>query len=324
MGANQRHKVSGYVHAKTRADIDTNVKILKKLKWPEHKVDVVIDTDTYNEIDDQYAIAYALRSEDRMTVKAIYAAPFDNDKCADAKEGMELSFKEIHNICTKLGQTDILEHTFKGSPAFMDNEVTPVMSDAVNDLVERAMTYTEENPLYIIALGAITNIASALLVKPEIADRIVLIWLGGHAMFWDNTYEFNMLQDIAAVRVVFKTPLAMVQLPCMGVVSSFRTSGPELEYWLRGKNELCDYLADITAEEAILRGGNQAWTRAIWDVTAVAWLVDESFMNDSIEKVPVPEYDDIYAHDPHQHLMRYVYGINRDALFYDLFTKLAK
>ena len=106
MGANQRHKVSGYVHAKTRADIDTNVKILKKLKWPEHKVDVVIDTDTYNEIDDQYAIAYALRSEDRMTVKAIYAAPFDNDKCADAKEGMELSFKEIHNICTKLGQTD--------------------------------------------------------------------------------------------------------------------------------------------------------------------------------------------------------------------------
>ena len=324
MGINSRVNGGRFAKGSTRADIETNVRILNKLRWPKEKVDVVIDTDTYNEIDDQYAIAYALRSPDRMTVKAIYAAPFDNDKCADAKEGMELSFKEIHNICTLLGETDILANTFRGAEQFLPDEKTPVMSDAVNDLVERAMTYTEENPLYVIALGAITNIASALLVKPEIADRIVLIWLGGHGKHWPHTFEFNMLQDVAAARVVYLTKLPMVLLPCQGVVSGFTVSGPDLEHWLRGKNDLCNYLCDVTIAEAEERNKIATWTRAIWDVTAVAWLVDESFMNDYIDHVPVPEYDDIYAPDPNGHLMRYVYGINRDRLLLDLFTKLAK
>ncbi|GHV62016.1 hypothetical protein AGMMS49587_07680 [Spirochaetia bacterium] len=40
------------------------------------------------------------------------------------------------------------------------------------------MHYSEDNPLYVIAIGTITNVASALLIKPEIKDRIVIIWLG--------------------------------------------------------------------------------------------------------------------------------------------------
>ena len=43
------------------------------------KVDVVIDTDTYNEIDDQFAVSYLLRSKDRLNTVALYAAPFFND-----------------------------------------------------------------------------------------------------------------------------------------------------------------------------------------------------------------------------------------------------
>lgn len=45
----------------------------------ERKVHAVIDSDTYNEVDDQFAISYALLSPDRIDVEAVYAAPFSSD-----------------------------------------------------------------------------------------------------------------------------------------------------------------------------------------------------------------------------------------------------
>ena len=104
------------------------------------------------------------------------------------------------------------------------------------------MERSEEQPLYVIAIGAITNVASAILLEPKIIEKIVLVWLGGNAHDWTDNKEFNLYQDVAAARVVFGCGVPLVQLPCAGVVSGFRTTGPELEYWLRGKNKLCDYL----------------------------------------------------------------------------------
>jgi hypothetical protein len=102
------------------------------------------------------------------------------------------------------------------------------------------------------------------------------------------------------------------------------TSGPELEYWLRGKNALCDYLVSVTTEQALEDGGLPTWTRVIWDVTAVAWLLDRNFMLDRLEPSPIPEYDHHYAFSKTRHLIRYVYHIHRDALFEDLFRTLAE
>ena len=50
--------------------------MVKKLTLPEGIIDMVLDTDTYNEIDDQFAISYALRAKEKLDVKALYAAPF--------------------------------------------------------------------------------------------------------------------------------------------------------------------------------------------------------------------------------------------------------
>ncbi|MFC1725309.1 hypothetical protein ACFL4T_06755 [candidate division KSB1 bacterium] len=43
---------------------------------PAGRVRMVLDTDTYNEIDDQFAVVYSLISPERLNVEAIYAAPF--------------------------------------------------------------------------------------------------------------------------------------------------------------------------------------------------------------------------------------------------------
>lgn len=303
---------------------EENLKLVKMLKWPEGKVDVILDTDTYNEVDDQFALAYMLRSEEKLNVKAVYAAPFFNQKSNGPEDGMLKSYDEIGKMLKLLDREDMMDKVYLGSRQFLQSETRPVQSEAANDLARRAMDYTQENPLYVLAIGAITNISSALLINPEIKDRMVVVWLGGNGFEWPDNYEFNARQDVAAVRVLLGCGVPVVLLPCRGVVSAFSVSGPELEYWLRGKNELCDYLVETTLEYAKEKGYPDVWTKPIWDVTTVGWLLSRDYFMDRLVPSPIAEYDHKWAFDQSRHMIRYVYYINRDLLFQDLFRKLVK
>jgi len=305
-----------------KAKLDSGT-LLKRLEKPKGKVDVVLDSDMYNEIDDQFALSYLIKSEEKLNLQAIYAAPFFNHHSESPGDGMEKSYDEVFKVLDLIEREEYKEVTYRGSKTYLPNENEPVDSPAARDLVKRAMERGDE-PLYVVAIAAITNVASAILMEPEIINKIVVVWLGGNSHDWHNNREFNAYQDVAAARVIFGCGVPVVQLPCMGVVSAFSTTGPELEYWLKGKNKLCDYLVENTVNEADIVGQKKCWSRAIWDVTAVAWLLDEEFMVERYEPSPIPEYDDRWGFDRTRHFIKYVYGINRDALFADLFEKLSK
>ena len=70
----------------------------------------------------------------------------------------------------------------------------------------------------------------------------------------------------------------------------------------------------------------KVWSRVIWDVTTIGWLLnrDGSFMQDKLIPTPIPQYDHHYSQDSRRPLCRYVYMVRRDALFADLFGRLAK
>jgi hypothetical protein len=301
-----------------------NAGLLRRLQKPSGQVDVVLDTDAYNEIDDQFALAFLVKSPEKLRLRGIYAAPFHNRNSSGPADGMEKSYHEILKILSLMKRDDLRPLVKRGSGAYLPSEGEPVDSEAARDLAALAAGYSEDRPLYIVAIGAITNIASAILMRPEIIGRIVIVWLGGNGLHWVDNAEFNLSQDIAAARIVFGCGAALVQLPCLGVVSEFSLSGPELEHWLRGKNELCDYLVDYTTASALRDGGLPNWTRVIWDVTAVGWLLDGDFMLDRLEPSPIPEYDHRWSFDPRRHLYRYVYRIHRDRLFQALFEKLGE
>ena len=296
---------------------------LKNLECPRKKADVVLDSDAYNEIDDQFAISYALKAQEKLDVKALYAAPFFNERSSGPADGMERSYGEILKLLRLSG---FEKPVFRGSARYLPDETTAVQSDAAADLCRRAMGYTPEKPLYVVAIGAITNVASALLTEPRIADRIVVVWLGGNSLEWHTNREFNCMQDIAAARVVFASGAPLVMLPCQGVVSAFTTTGPELTHWLKGRNPLCDYLVQNTVNAAEAYAKGRVWSRVIWDVTAVGWLLNDGgrLMSDRLIPTPIPEYDHHYAMDFTRPLCRYVYQIHRDALFADLFDRLAE
>ena len=53
----------------------TEKKMHEMLAIPKGKLRVVIDTDAKNEVDDQYALTWALLSQDQLEIEGMYAAP---------------------------------------------------------------------------------------------------------------------------------------------------------------------------------------------------------------------------------------------------------
>jgi purine nucleosidase len=293
---------------------------LQQLQPPSGKVRMVLDTDTYNEVDDQFALAYACLSDEKIDLEAVYAAPFLNSRSVSPTDGMEKSYNEILRLLAMLGRSPE-GFAFRGSETFLKESSVPVGSDAVSDLVRRAMASTPGDPLYVVAIGCITNVASAILTQPEIIRNIVVVWLGGNSLEWPDQREFNLMQDILAAQVVLNSGVPLVIMPCKPVVSHFHTTLPELKHHLGGKNKLADYLVNIVDDYS---GGREVYSKVIWDVVAVAWLVNPRWVPTHLVHSPVLTTQLTYSTDRSRHFIRMAASLNRDAIFSDLFRKLAE
>lgn len=291
--------------------------ILEDIKSDSIK-NIILDTDTYNEIDDQFALAYAMLSPDRVNILSVNAAPFLNSRSTSAGDGMMKSYNEIFRIM-KLVDPDASFPVYKGSDSFLPDKDTPVESEAAENIINTVMN--SEGLIYIVAIGAITNVASAIIKCPEITKKCAVIWLGGHALHYQNTHEFNLYQDVAAAQVVFDSKIPLVQIPCNGVCTEFVTTIPELEFYLNGKNELCDYLVNIVRSYTKKPYG---WSKIVWDVTAVAVLVKPTALD--MVTIPTPYIDSEcrYSFDPARHHYVYIRKIRRDPIYSDLFKKLSE
>lgn len=292
---------------------------LEQLNPPSGKVRMILDTDTYNEVDDQFALSYAYLSKDKIKIEAVYAAPFHNERSNGPGDGMEKSYQEILRLLKFIGKSPE-GFVFRGSDNYMQDINQPIRSEAALDLVKRALASSPEDPLYVVSIGCITNIASAILIEPKIIENIVVVWLGGNGLNWPDQKEFNLKQDVLAAQIVLNSGVPLVIMPCRPVVSHFQTTIPELKYYLEGKNELSDYLYNIVVDYS---GGRDAWSKVIWDVTAVAWLVNPSWISTTLVHSPVLTDQLTYSVDMRRHFVRMANDLNRDAIFRDMFKKLS-
>ena len=194
-------------------------------KLSHKKINVILDTDTYNECDDQFALAYLIKSQDMFNIEAITVAPYSHTK-RDVKviDGQELSYNEILKICNWLN-FDTIDKVFKGSMDYIQNGYDE-NNDAVNKIIEVAL---KNDKTYILGIGAITNIALAIKKEPKIIDRIEIIWLCGNEIEYKDNLEYNFKQDIEAVKIVFDSTVKMTILPCRNVVSDLRIDIAELK-----------------------------------------------------------------------------------------------
>jgi inosine-uridine nucleoside N-ribohydrolase len=292
--------------------------LIRRLRPPAGPVSAVLDTDAYNEIDDQFALVYSLLSES-IDLQAVYAAPFHNSRSSGPGDGMEKSYEEILRVLERLGRSPE-GLVFKGSHDFMRGIKRPIVSPAVQNLIARAEAMPEGQALYVLAIGAITNVASALLTRPSLVERIAVVWLGGQPHSWHTADEFNLRQDVAAAQVVFDSGVPLVHLPCSNVAEHIRTTVPEVRRHLAGTTPIGDYLVEIFEDFM----GENTWARSkvIWDVITVAWLLNADWVPTRLAPSPILTERITWSADPSRHFIREGIGAHRDAIFADLFRKV--
>ena len=293
--------------------------LVRRLEPPKGRVKMVLDTDTYNEVDDQFALAYSLLSPEKLDVLAVYAAPYFNDRSSGPEDGMEKSYAEIVRLLGKMGRTSE-GFVFKGSRGYLPDGETPVESEAARDLVKKAMAMPEGELLYVVAIGAITNVASAILMEPEIVKKICVVWLGGHPLSASTAREFNLMQDVPAARVVLDCGVPFTLVPCMGVASHLLATVPDMKDAIGGKNARCDALVELFGEYSSDHFG---WAKEIWDVSTIAYLVNPDWIPTVLEHSPLLTDDCHWAHDANRHFIRVATFARRTPIFRDLYRKLA-
>lgn len=273
---------------------------------PSGRVRLVIDTDTHNEIDDQFALAWALLSQDVFNIEGVYAAPYsfrhlrepllkawearkisetsgefsewaqqllrrgiDPYQIAfvDPVEGMELSYQEILQVYDRLEQ-DPGEKVLRGSEGYLTSLDKPIRSPAAEHLIECALN-GGGSPLYVAAIGCLPNVASAILLEPKIIEHIVVLWTSSYpsSVRLSNAPSLNMVQDKLASQLIFDCGVPHVYLPGYHVGAQLSISLPEMETSVRGKGRIGDYLYHLYTHNPV-----QAM-RGIDDLEERSWII---------------------------------------------------
>ena len=329
----------------------TDAWYMQRLALPSPKTGkprVILDTDAANEIDDQFALAWALLSPAELDLVAVYAAPFsfaprreaymaEHGAPGDAAPfnppavGMERSFQEILAVYDKLGLS-AQGKVYRGSAGYLPSAMQAVRSEAAEHLVATARAHQGNDPLYVVALGCVTNIASALLLAPDISEKIVVVWTAGfpsHAP--QANLAFNLEQDLFASQFLLNSGVPHVYLPGYHVGAQLRLSLPDMERYVQGQGPMGDYLHQLYTHNPLwpvlgvdakaANHGVYSWV--IWDVINIAWLLNPDWVPSTLVRTPVLGDDLHWQAAPGRHWMREAYAVQRDAIFADLFGKLA-
>lgn len=275
----------------------------------------VLDTDAFNEVDDQFALAHLLLSPDRVDLRAVYAAPFTNERAASPGIGMEKSYEEIFRVL-ELVPGRPPPPVFRGSREYLGKMGKAVSSDAVDHLIETARA---KDGLLVLGIGACTNIASALSLAPDIASNIRLVWLGGHGYDWPHNNEFNLRQDPLSARILFRSRAEMVWLPCQPVCSHLATTTAELERWLAPFSKLGGYLTQIVGSYRNCNHPGQS--KIIWDLGVSAYALDPDWV--VTRELPGRDIDSEgrWGSVIEDRTLLAAIGIKRDAVFSDFFSR---
>ena len=262
------------------------------------RIDVIFDTDANNEIDDQHAIAYLLLSDDVFNTLGLTTNTTRN--------GGDISLQtlEARRVTKLVGKEDT--PIYEGADGSFE-DILPTIREksfdgcqAVKFIVAQAKKHSSKSPLTVIAVGKLTNVALALALKPSIAKRIRLVWLGTN---YPEPGEYNFDNDIPAVNYVLDTKVPFeITLVCGGkdngtaavkvsrehVHEYFTGIGPKASEPVEGRHGgrflfFGDYSVDLFDNVPEL-------VRSLFDMSAVAIVKNPAWAKTRV--IPAPTFQD--------------------------------
>ena len=289
----------------------------------ENRIRMIVDTDAANEADDQFAVMHHLLTP-TFDIRGIIAAHFER-KPGNAGGTMEKSYEEIRKVL-RLAQIDDVP-VYRGCVHPLTSVQDAPESEGADFIIEEAMK-TDDRPLYIAAQGAATNVAAALNKAPEIGERMTVLWNGG-GVYPDGGWEFNLMQDIDACRVLLESKAGVWQSN-IDVYSRYEISMAELASRIRPCGKIGAYLFEQLLEENEIeyniplpefrRGEN--WS--LGDNTTIAMLMENQATGHwYMRKAPRINDDMTYSEDPEGKEIRVFTDLDYRMSLEDLYAKMA-
>lgn len=229
---------------------------------------VIIDADTGNEVDDPFAIVRAL-IEPSLNVTAINATQWQVSQWA-----VENTMEESYRLDQALLDYMQLNHikVCRGSMNRMfDWGDKAQHSEAAYEIIKQARKIPSGSKLTVITLGALTNVASALLIDQEISSKIVVYWLGSSFDFENiksKQIDFNAVMDIQAVDYMFESEVEIHIVP-VNVAEKMKYRYDETSKQIKGKHLVADFILNRWHDH--LDGSRIE--RTLWDLVPVQVLI---------------------------------------------------
>lgn len=249
---------------------------------------VWLDTDTGNEMDDLYAIVRLVK-EPKVFLIGISSAHFNNPDLLVFDKWNAYPTKNLRTVAESqrlnveilkaMGRLDIPH------PLGADRQIgrawgqqDPRDSEAARAIIAAAKALPPGEKLDVITIGAMTNIASALILAPEIKNRIRCFALGAQyntqTKVW-NKNEFNIRNDLNAFDYLLN--LEGFDFTVMGLEAAFPLQFKREETYSR--------LNESNPVERILENrwkeqNPQDETRIMWDLALV-----EAYLKPELAKI---------------------------------------
>lgn len=265
---------------------------------PAPKIPVIFDTDANNELDDQHALAYLLFSGQTFAVEGITVNATKNGGNIDEQY---TEAERVLKLCRLNGKIPLL----KGANANFDqikSHVSAATFDgaaAVNFIIRQG-NQKRSQPLVLLAVGKLTNVALALQKDPALARKVRVVWLGSN---YPEPGEYNQDNDTAAMNYVLNTrvPFEMVtvryekpsgthavQATLPEIKQRMPGKGPQVKPPVTGRHQVAftnfgDYAINLF-EHIDLYGTPPA--RALYDMAAVAIVKNPTWAQ--AKQIPSP------------------------------------
>ena len=282
---------------------------------------VIIDTDAKNEADDQFAIVHALLSP-TLEVRGLIPAHFGTSRSSRSMQESREEIERLLDLMDLAGKVTVAD----GAADPIVDDRTPQDSPGARLILEESKLATPGDPLYVAFLGPLTDMASAILLDPDLVQRpVVVIWIGGVGYGGVETYpgiEFNLRNDIPAANLVFDSGITLWQVPS-NVYAQVSVSYAELEEKIGGTSDLADYLIRQMVEWNATYSPEPIESRSLGDSPAVSLMLYPRGGNFRV--VPAPRFGREGHYLPGSgHPVRVVESVDVRFLIEDMFAKIRR
>lgn len=278
---------------------------------PKERIKVIIDTDAANEIDDLYAIALAIRSPKRFLIEGFVATHFAASR---GPEGIDMSCAVIHELMEEAGVKGRYPVMKGGDP--MRYPGAPSQSSGAEFIIDKARQSSPSEPLWVIGLGAATNLATAVLLAPDILPLVRYVFHARCEYLWpERTVQYNICGDIIAAKTLLESRVPLVWFDTgTHICASYETTREKLA----GLGRLGKYLHEYRDRNAYFRQEGKGF----FDLGDIAYLIKPDVCKSEIVPAPALTRWMYFDQDAQNGEMLRVYDINAQETWEILYDRL--